>query len=44
MQWLSLLQNLIQRSINSDSAQVQTLLATCRRFAMVRISDNDPGW
>ena len=29
---------------NSDSAQVQTLLAACRRFAMVRISDNGPGW
>ena len=27
-----------------SSAQVQTLLAACRRFAMVRISGNGPGW
>ena len=26
------------------SAQAQTLLAECWRFAMVRISDNGPGW
>ena len=38
--WLSLLHNFIQLSLNSGSAQVQTLLAACRRFAMVRISDN----
>ena len=25
-------------------AQVQILLAASRRFAMVKISDNDPGW
>ena len=30
----------IQLRLNSDSAQVQTLLAACPRFAMVRISDN----
>ena len=42
--WLSLLHNFIQQSLNSDSAQVQTLLAACQRFAMVRISDNGPGW
>ena len=36
--------NFIQLSLNSGSAQVQTLLAACRRFAMVRISDNGPGW
>ena len=41
VQWLSLLHNFIQLSLNSGSAQVQTL---CRRFAMVRISDNGPGW
>ena len=44
VQWLSLLHNLIQLSLNSGSAQVQTLLAACRRYAMVRISDNGPGW
>ena len=42
--WLSLLHNFIQLSLNSGSAQVQILLAACRRFAMVRISDNGPGW
>ena len=42
--WLSLLHTFNQLSLNSDSAQVQTLLAACRRFAMVRISDNGPGW
>ena len=31
-------------SLNSDSAQVQTLLAECQRFVMVRISGNGPGW
>ena len=40
MQWLSLLHSFIQLSLNSGSAQVQTLLAACPRFAMVRISDN----
>ena len=44
VQWLLLLHNFIQLSLNSGSAQVQTLLAACRRFAMVRISDNGPGW
>ena len=38
------LHNFIQQSLNSDSAKVQLLLAACRRFAMVRISDNVPGW
>ena len=42
--WLSLLHNFIQQSLNSGSAQVQILLAACRRFAMVKISDNGPGW
>ena len=32
------LHNFIQQS------EVQILLAACRRFAMVRISDNGPGW
>ena len=31
-------------SLNSGSAQVQNLLAVCRRFAMVRISDNGLDW
>ena len=33
-----------QLSLNSGSAQVQILLVACRRFEMVRISDNGPGW
>ena len=41
--WLSLLCDFIQLSLNSGSAEVQTLLAACRRFATVRISDNGPG-
>ena len=44
VQWLSLLHNFIQLSLNSGSAQVQILLAACWRFVMVRISDNGPGW
>ena len=44
MQRLSLLHNFIKLSRNSGSAQVRTLLAACRRFAMVRISDYYPGW
>ena len=39
---LSPLHSFIQLSLNSGSAQVQTLLAACRRLAMVRISDNSP--
>ena len=42
--WLSLLHNFIQQSLNSGSAQLQALLALCRRFMMVRISDSGPGW
>ena len=34
----------LELSLNSGSAQVQTLLAACQRFAMVRISYNDLGW
>ena len=44
VEWLSLLHNFIQLSLNLGSAQVQTLVTACRRFAMVMISDNDPGW
>ena len=44
VQWLSLLHNFIQQSLNSGSAQVEILLAVCWRFAMVRSSDNGPGW
>ena len=40
----SVLHNFIQQSLNSGPAQVQILLAACRRFEMVRISDNGPGW
>ena len=29
--------------LNSGSAQAQALLAACRRFAMVRVSDDGPG-
>ena len=32
------------QSLNSGSAQVQILLAVCRRFEVVRIPDNGPGW
>ena len=42
--WLSLLHKFIQQSLNSSSAQFETLLAACRRFAMVRIFYNGPGW
>ena len=42
--WLSLLYSFIELSLNSGFAQVQTLLAGCRRFAMVKISENGPGW
>ena len=41
---LSLLHNFTQQSLNSASAQVQILFMACRRFAMVRISDNGPSW
>ena len=41
--WLSLLHNFTQLSLKSGSVQVQTLFAACRRFTMVRISDNGPG-
>ena len=40
VQWLSLLHNFIQVNLNSGYVQVQSLLTACRRFAMVRISDN----
>ena len=39
---LSILHNFIQQSLNLDSEQVEILLAACRRFAMMRISDNGP--
>ena len=35
--------NFTRQSLNSGSAQVQILLAACRRFAMM-ISDNGHGW
>ena len=33
-----------QQSLNSDSAQVQTLFAACQRFAMARSVDNGSSW
>ena len=42
--WFPLLHNFIQLSLNSGSAQVQTLLAACQRSAMVMTSDNGHGW
>ena len=44
VQWLSLLHNFIQLSLNSVSAHVQILVVACRRFTMLRISDKGPGW
>ena len=38
VQWLSLLHNFFRLSLNLGSALVQSLLAACRRFTMVRIS------
>ena len=40
VQWLSLLHNFIQQSLNSGSPQIQILLVACQRFEMVRIYDN----
>ena len=31
-------------NLNSGSGHVQILLAACRRFGIVRISDNGPRW
>ena len=39
VQWLLLIHNFIQQSLNSVSVEVQILLAAGQRFAMVRISD-----
>ena len=36
--------NFIHQSLNSDSAQVQILLAACRKLAMGRVCNNSPGW
>ena len=36
--------NVIQLSLISGCLEVQTLLAAYWRFAMVRISNNSPGW
>ena len=38
------LPNFIQQSLNSEYARVQILLAACRRFAMVKISNCVPSW
>ena len=42
--WLSLLQDFIQQSLYSGSAQVKILLVACWKFEIVRISDNGSGW
>ena len=39
VQWLLLLLDFIQPNLNSGSVQVQTLLTTCWKFKMVRISE-----
>ena len=38
VQWLSLLHNFILISLSSGSAEVQILLAVCRRFAIVSVA------
>ena len=43
MLWLSLLHSFIHQRLNSGSAPVQILLASCRKFGMVRIPENNPG-
>ena len=40
VKWLLLQHNFTQQSLNSDSAYDQILPMACRKFAMVRISDN----
>ena len=42
MWWLSLLHKFIQQIL--DAAQAQILLAACKRFVMLRISDNGLDW
>ena len=42
--WRSGYHHCTSLSLNSGSVQAEVLLATCRRFAMVRISGNGPGW
>ena len=44
MQWLLLLCQFIQQSLNSSFGQVQILLKMCWKFAIVRGSDNGSGW
>ena len=44
VEWLLLLQNFIQLSLSSGSAQFQNLLTACWTVEMIKISDNDPGW
>ena len=34
----------LHSSLNSDSAQARTKLVACRKFTMMRISDNGPYW
>ena len=42
--WLLLLENFIQKSLNSASVQDQILLAVYQRSAMMRISDSGLNW
>ena len=41
---IGVLHKFIQQSLNSGLAHVQIMPMACQRFAMVRISDNGPGW
>ena len=43
-QWLSLLHNYIQHSLDVDFAQVQILLTVCQGFVMMKTSDSGPDW
>ena len=38
------LHKFIQQGLNSGSAQFQILFAACRRFAMAKVLEKDPGW
>ena len=40
VQWLSLLHNFVQQSLNSSSAHVQILLTAFLSFVMMKTSDN----
>ena len=44
VQWLSIPQNVVQKSLNSGSTEFWIPLKGCCRFESVRISDNAPSW